>query len=838
MGAGGGFWRRESWLGLGLSLMLLLAGGAGLFQGLERRAHDLGLSLTGRVPLEQIAVIAIDEASVAELGAWAWSREAQARMTDILAAAGARVIAHTQLLAGAERHPGLSQLRELRPLLAELPVDASLAEALQGRLQAAEAALDTDARLADSFRQAGRVVLPFAFRLAPLPGEGEPQLPSYLGRQQLQQVQPDQGQLLAARGVLLPLEALGDAALALGFLNLVPDGDGVPLVIEHQGKNYPSLALVLAARSLGLGVADIRLSPGKGLNLGELRINTDAQARIHPFSYRPREGKPPFAVDAFHEVLSGRIPASRYRDRIVLIGSTAAGQASPLLPDMAPVLILAHTLSSLLQGDYAFTPAWGVWVELGAFLLVALYLILLLPRLASGIAVLVSALLLLGLLGVHFGLLLGAGIWLHWMGAALLLCGGQLMLLAGRFLARPLAGTQGAAVQPAPAGAALASSAEAPRLRALAFQGQGLLDQAFEQFRLCPLDPGLMENLYNLALDYERRQQLEQAEAVWRHMAGHDPDYRDLVQRLARVRQRAGGRGGKGDSAVGGSGGARPLPMLGRYQLEKTLGKGAMGVVYQGRDTRINRVVALKTMALSQEFDADALAEVKARFFREAESAGRLNHPHIVTIFDAGEAEGLAYIAMEFLPGGDLVPHVQPERLLPLERVLEIGARVAEALDYAHRNQVVHRDVKPANIMYDPGSDQVKVTDFGIARITDSSRTRTGMVLGSPSYMSPEQLAGRRIDGRSDLFSLGVTLYQLSCGRLPFVGESMAQLMYKIANEAPPPIRGFNGNIPPCLEAIIARALQKDVSLRYQRGAEMAGDLRACLATLAQGSKT
>lgn len=151
---------------------------------------------------------------------------------------------------------------------------------------------------------------------------------------------------------------------------------------------------------------------------------------------------------------------------------------------------------------------------------------------------------------------------------------------------------------------------------------------------------------------------------------------------------------------------------------------------------------------------------------------------------------------------------------------------------------MVHRDVKPANIMYDPGSDQVKVTDFGIARITDSSRTRTGMVLGSPSYMSPEQLAGRRIDGRSDLFSLGVTLYQLSCGRLPFVGESMAQLMYKIANEAPPPIRGFNGNIPPCLEAIIARALQKDVSLRYQRGAEMAGDLRACLATLAQGSKT
>ncbi|MDD3481498.1 CHASE2 domain-containing serine/threonine-protein kinase [Azovibrio restrictus] len=829
----GGFWRRESWLGLGLSLVLLLAGGAGLLQGLERRGHDLELSLAGRVPLDRIAVIAIDEASVAELGTWPWSREALARMTDILAGAGARVIGHTQLLAGAERQPGLSQLRALRQQLADLPVDASLAEALQGRFQAAEAALDTDARLAASFRQAGSVVLPFAFQLTP--GGAERKLPPYLGSLQLQQIEPGQGQPLTAEAVLLPLDALGEAAQALGYLNLLPDeGGSTPLVIEYQGNYYPSLALMLAARSLGLGVADIRFAPGKSLSLGELRINTDAQARIHPFFYGGREGKPPFAVDAFHEVLSGRIPASRYRDRIVLIGSTVAGQATAMSPDLAPVLILAHTLSSLLQGDYAFSPDWGVWVELGAFLLVALYLILLLPRLANGIAVLVSTLLLLVLLGAHFGLLLGVGIWLHFMGAALLLPGGLLLMLVGRFLAGPQARSQCAAVQPAQEGAVVAPPADAPRLRALAFQGQGLLDQAFEQFRLCPLDPGLMENLYNLALDYERRQQLDKAEAVWRHMARHDPDYRDLMQRLARVRQRAGGLEAKG----GASAGARPLPMLGRYQLEKTLGKGAMGVVYQGRDTRINRVVALKTMALSQEFDADALAEVKARFFREAESAGRLNHPHIVTIFDAGEAEGLAYIAMEFLPGGDLVPHVQPDRLLPLERVLEIGARVAEALDYAHRKQVVHRDVKPANIMYDPGSDLVKVTDFGIARITDSSRTRTGMVLGSPSYMSPEQLAGRRIDGRSDLFSLGVTLYQLSCGRLPFVGESMAQLMYRIANEVPPPARGFNGNIPPCLEAVLEKALQKDVSLRYQRGAEMAGELRACLATLVQGSKT
>ena len=270
-------------------------------------------------------------------------------------------------------------------------------------------------------------------------------------------------------------------------------------------------------------------------------------------------------------------------------------------------------------------------------------------------------------------------------------------------------------------------------------------------------------------------------------------------------------------------------PMLGRYQLEKELGKGAMGVVYLGRDPKINRVVAIKTMALSQEFDADELEDVKARFFREAETAGRLNHQNIVTMYDAGEEHDLAYIAMEFLKGQDLVPFTKPGQLLPLPKVISIVARVADALAYAHSNNVVHRDIKPANVMYEPESDQVKVTDFGIARITDSSRTKTGMVLGTPSYMSPEQLSGKKIDGRSDLFSLGVMLYLLSCGKLPFVGESMTQLMFKIANEAQPDIHTLNPQVPDRLVAVIDRALRKDVSERYQSGDEMARDLRACL---------
>jgi eukaryotic-like serine/threonine-protein kinase len=237
--------------------------------------------------------------------------------------------------------------------------------------------------------------------------------------------------------------------------------------------------------------------------------------------------------------------------------------------------------------------------------------------------------------------------------------------------------------------------------------------------------------------------------------------------------------------------------------------------------------VAIKTLALSQEFEGDALDDARERFFREAETAGRLQHQNIVTIFDAGEEHDLAYIAMEYLKGKDLVDYCKHGQLLPVPVVLSIVARVAEALAYAHRQSVVHRDIKPANIMYEIASDTVKVTDFGIARITDASKTKTGMVLGTPSFMSPEQIAGKKIDGRSDLYSLGVMLYQMLTGVLPFNGESMAELMFKIANQASPDIDLVRANLPPGLGAMVTKALAKQVEMRYQNGEDFAADLRS-----------
>ncbi|HEX8988207.1 MAG TPA: serine/threonine-protein kinase, partial [Rhodocyclaceae bacterium] len=491
---------------------------------------------------------------------------------------------------------------------------------------------------------------------------------------------------------------------------------------------------------------------------------------------------------------------------------------------------LAHTISSVLSEHFFVAPSWGIWVELAVFLLVAAYLVALLPRLKAGTAAVVTAAILVVLVGTHFALMTTQLIWLRLMIPATLLLVGHLLLTTKRFLVTE----RGKEMSDL-------DSAESNRMLGLAFQGQGQLDMAFDKFRKCPLNQAVMENLYNLGLDFERKRQFNKAESVFRYMADFDPKFRDLETRLNRAKQMSetvmlgGGGGTRSNASLLDASGNVEKPMLGRYQIEKELGKGAMGVVYLGRDPKINRIVAIKTMALSQEFDEDELADVKSRFFREAETAGRLNHQNIVTIFDAGEEHDLAYIAMEFLRGKDLVPYTKPGNLLPLPKVIDVFARVADALDYAHQNNVVHRDIKPANVMYEPDSDQVKVTDFGIARITDSSKTKTGMVLGTPSYMSPEQLAGKKIDGRSDLFSLGVSLYQMACGKLPFEGDSMAQLMFKIANEPHPDIRSVDPNLPECLVAIVDKALTKDADQRYQTGAEMAADLRTCLGMVGGG---
>jgi serine/threonine-protein kinase len=265
---------------------------------------------------------------------------------------------------------------------------------------------------------------------------------------------------------------------------------------------------------------------------------------------------------------------------------------------------------------------------------------------------------------------------------------------------------------------------------------------------------------------------------------------------------------------------------LGRYEIISELGQGAMGVVYKALDPLIDRELAIKTINLGLALEEKE--EYEGRFYQEAKAAGRLSHPNIVTIFDVGKSGDVAYIAMEFLQGKELRDILNDGEKLPVEQILNIVYQVSLGIAYAHENGIVHRDVKPSNIMV--GSDgHVKITDFGIARMESSSvRTQTGMVLGSPKYMSPEQVVGKLIDQRSDIFSLGVVLYEMLTGKPPFVGENVNAIMYQTLNSIPPPPGSVNQSVPDMLNFIVAKALAKGLDDRYQSAKDFASDLKAC----------
>lgn len=265
---------------------------------------------------------------------------------------------------------------------------------------------------------------------------------------------------------------------------------------------------------------------------------------------------------------------------------------------------------------------------------------------------------------------------------------------------------------------------------------------------------------------------------------------------------------------------------LGRYEIISELGQGAMGVVYKARDPLIDRIVAIKTINLNQALDERE--EFEGRFYQEARAAGRLSHQNIVTIYDVGKSGDVAYIAMEFLQGRELRDVLNEKPMLPVGQVLDIVIQVAQGLSYAHEHGIVHRDVKPSNIMIGPDG-HVKITDFGIARMASAAvRTQTGMVLGSPKYMSPEQVMGKLADQRSDIFSLGIMLYEMLTGRAPFVGENVNAIMYQTLNAVPPSPGSLNPAVPEMLNFIVAKALAKKLDDRYQSVREMADDLRTC----------
>ncbi len=592
---------------------------------------------------------------------------------------------------------------------------------------------------------------------------------------------------------LSPPAALVAAARGVGAVLRGGHAEAIPAAVWEGETPQPSLLYQLLPRSL-------QQQAGEALR----------------YSYHPRadlsraEGIERYAMQ---ELLAGKVKIKSLRGKRLIVGDATQAGAYAL------------ALDTLLRGQQVTFHRWTVWLQYGSWLLVALFLMLLLPRLGLISGMFSSLLLLFALLNAEALMLILSAQWLPLMMPVQLLVAGYLLLTLKR---RTALREQGL----------LQELSEANMQLGRMLQSQGELEQAWQKYRRCLSEVTLHEQLYNLGLDFERKRQFNKAVALFgelSQLAGKN--FRDVTDRMQRNSE-AGERivlpGGGG--AAAGPGGTVVMeatqglqrPTLGHYHIEKEIGRGAMGMVYLGQDPRINREVAIKTMALSHEFEGQELKEVKARFFREAETAGRLNHPNIVTIYDVGEEQELAFIAMDYLRGEDLSAYSTKKNLLPLKEVMAVVEEVAEALDYAHKQKVVHRDIKPANIVYERKGKVVKVTDFGVACLTDASKTKTGTVLGSPSYMSPEQVAGKKVDGRADIFSLGVTLYQLSTGRLPFEADSLGSLMFMIANQAHPAPSKYRSGIPSCLTRAINKCLQKEKEKRYQSAAELAAALKRC----------
>src|SRR5258708_2224364 len=276
--------------------------------------------------------------------------------------------------------------------------------------------------------------------------------------------------------------------------------------------------------------------------------------------------------------------------------------------------------------------------------------------------------------------------------------------------------------------------------------------------------------------------------------------------------------------------------LLGRYEIVAELGKGAMGVVYRANDPMLNRMVAIKTIN-TEEAGHEGMAEYEARFYTEAKAAGGLNHPNIIIIYDIGKSGHLVYMAMEYIEGRELRELLAQGQPLAAVQAVDVAAQVAEGLAYAHQHQVVHRDIKPANIMITP-QGRAKIADFGIARMRSSeTRTQTGVILGSPKNISPAQVVGNRADHRSDIFPLGIILYECLTGATPFNGEGLSALMYQITNHDPAPPTPVNPPLPVILVYIAAKLLSKTPEARYQSAADFANDLRECKSQMETGQQ-
>jgi CHASE2 domain-containing sensor protein/tRNA A-37 threonylcarbamoyl transferase component Bud32 len=806
------------WAAISLVIIALLIVLISRFTGLENRAYDYFQQYQYKSASDQILLVTVDSRVKKYQDFWKGPQfgELAAALNDM----GAKLIVATQPVNMPEV-PSIEQIEALEELQQQEqrasgiqdPTDPLTRQVANLRKQ-----YDEREKLADQLTKANNIVL--SAHITDFEVADYSAIDCNTHEVNLKAIEKNLlGNVNRARFIAVPPAKICNSVRSIGLSNFWADDDGVirraNLVVNVDGTFLPSIALSANAAIIGNN-HDIIVAANNALSLGDQIIHTGSGLEILNRYYAGALGKPAFNEVSAHSVLTGRANSADVQGRIVMIGEVARGAvqglATPVDPQMPPLLIMASMLSNLIEGDFLLRPDWLPIAENAVLILILLLTLLWVPAMPAIGAAIMGLTLGMLILSIQAWFLVSEGIWVQLSAAAI-------FAMLGIWSAHAIKSLLRGPVQP-------------ERLRRAAARTHGAseqdqLDLEFSVLRQQAPTEETKEKMYDIAMIHGKAKEYARAEKVLIHIAKLDQRYKDvseLLEKLSGARKKGAVR----RKPKAGSGGALDRRTLGRYEIDRVLGRGAMATVYLGRDPAISRKVAIKTVALAKEFDEAELKDAKLQFRREAESAGRLNHPNIIAIYDAGEDDDVSYLAMEYFEGASLLENSTPDNLLPAKWVLELAARAAEALDYAHRQNVVHRDVKPANLMYHAATDTLKLTDFGIARLTDSSRTKTGIILGTPSYMSPEQLSAAGVTGQSDLYSLGVTMYQLLTGNAPFRADSIPKLMDKIINEDHTPIASIRNDVPPCVDAIVTKCMAKDPQDRFPNGREMAMALRDC----------
>ncbi|MGB7061245.1 MAG: serine/threonine-protein kinase [Candidatus Zixiibacteriota bacterium] len=760
-------------------VLSLYAGKYGFLERLSVQTQDGLFTLRGKTdtPSAEVVIVGIDDRSVDLVGKWPWQRDVLAQLVFAISQGEPKV----------------------------LGLDLFLPEQIEE---------DTSGRtglLAQYMYAADNVVIPMYFSLSDV-GIAPEAVPDPIRRSAVgvdSNLSKTAASLISARQIYYPSPALVEASSGFGHINIDYDKDGLirrePLLISYDGHLYPSFGMQLAREYLKIKESQLEPGKEKGIAFGNVAIPTDGRRRIR-LSYQG----PNLSFDRISaiEVLAGEVDPEVFAQKIVLVGLTSTESKTwvsvPAFGEINEVERIATVTHNIIHRDFlrSLPPIWNVLI----MVLIGVFCAVVLPKVSLTHRIVILLVFLFVVFNFSYILFSSFGILTKPIYPILELVFFLTAATAIRPKAKEKKGEKEipkADGEPAveEAGLALETTAKEPE--------QATFDGSTQVVIRVP--------------ESERVQggQSGTVGSKTGEMSGEE----STGEETAKLSMTPTPSTPSGMSPTPLPGGESPsFTQFGRYKIVEAIGKGGMGMVYRGTDPMLDRPVALKTIRLDFPLSPTETAELKDRLIQEAKAAGRLSHPNIVTIYDVGEHEGLHYIAMEYLSGYSLEDFIKKKGELNYRIVAKIIMQTCDALNYAHQHGIVHRDIKPANIML-LEDFQVKVMDFGIARLETTSLTKSNVALGTPQYISPEQLEGRPADKRSDIFSLGAVLYEMLTRRKPFQGENISSLMYRVLNYDPPPPSSINDKTPLMFDRVVSKAMAKNPDERYQDAEEISQTL-------------